>query len=93
MSNEQFETSNLEFNGVSTEQNQETAYSQRSSTVGSNTTQSDRHEHSLGNCMGNLGVFQRNLYPYLWKPVPVGTGMGFVWVQVWVLYLNMYILI
>ena len=45
-----------------------------------------------GNCMGNPGVFQRNPYLYLQKPIPVCMGMGFVWVQVrvCVLYLNIY---
>jgi len=33
----------------------------------------------LGNCTGNLGVFQRNPYPYPWKPIPVCMGMGFVY--------------
>ena len=53
----------------------------------------DIRQPSIGNCTGNPGVFQRNPYPYPWKPIPMCTGMGFVWVRVRVLYLNMYILI
>ena len=31
----------------------------------------------LGNSMGNPGVCQANLYPYLAKPTPAYMGMGF----------------
>ena len=31
----------------------------------------------LGNSMGNPGVFQANPYPYLRKPTPLNTGVGF----------------
>ena len=47
------------------------------------------HALWLGNCTGNPGVFQSNPYPYLWKPVPVCTGLGFVFKFVYT-YINLY---
>jgi len=42
----------------------------------------------VGNVTGNPWVTQPYPYPYPWKPVPVDTGMGRVWVYLWVSHLK-----
>jgi len=51
---------------------------QRLTIVNKHLTRIFENESPVGNCTGNPGVFQRNPYPYPWKPIPIHTGMGFV---------------